>query len=128
VKLTLLLIEDDVDIQESLKDLLEDEGFRVLTADHGKDATAVLESLDAPPDVIILDLMMPVMDGREFRAWQLAHERFDEIPTFILSAAVNGAEEAKRLMASGFLQKPPDLDAILGLIEPYRGAKAGRAP
>ena len=117
---SLLLVEDDKDIRDTLKDLLEEEGFEIAPAANGKAAADFLDSTVVLPRLIFLDLSMPVMDGRQFRAWQLAQDRYRGIPTYILSAAGNGGDEAARLSAAGFMRKPFDLDRLLELIRPYR--------
>src|SRR4051812_46327475 len=61
----ILIVEDDVDIRDSLRQLLEDEGFSVLTAGNGREGLERLKSM-SQPCLILLDLLMPVMDGREF--------------------------------------------------------------
>ncbi len=78
-----LVVDDDPDIRELLFTALEDEGFEVVPAGNGQEALTIIQSFR--PDVIILDLMMPVMDG-----WQFANElraRDEEIPLVLLSAA-----------------------------------------
>src|SRR2546429_8406175 len=78
-----LVVDDDPDIRELLFTALEDEGFEVVPAGNGQEALAIIETFR--PDVIVLDLMMPVMDG-----WQFAAElpaRDEDIPTILLSPA-----------------------------------------
>jgi CheY-like chemotaxis protein len=120
MKPRLLLIEDDAAIRESLKDFLEDEGFCVTPVGHGRAAVDFLEAAADLPRLIFLDLTMPIMNGRQFRAWQLTQTRLRGIPTFVLSAAGNAGREAMDLDAAGFLRKPIDLDVILATLEPFR--------
>ena len=68
---SILIIEDDRDILEVLKDLLESEGYTVSTAENGKMGIEVLQALNEPPKLILVDLMMPIMDGLQFRQEQL---------------------------------------------------------
>jgi CheY-like chemotaxis protein len=83
-----LVVEDDSAIQESLKDALELGGFRVLTADNGKEALKILEA-PAAPCMIFLDLMMPVMDGWEFIDAVEKTPAISSVPIIVLSAVAN---------------------------------------
>jgi two-component system nitrogen regulation response regulator NtrX len=105
-----LVIEDDTDILSSLVEVIRDEGFDVSSAANGYQALAQLA--DDPPDLIFLDLMMPVMDGWKFL--ESMHARFPalEVPVVLLSAVHNLPEEARRLGVSRFLRKPFDLEDV----------------
>src|SRR5688572_2484007 len=74
-----LIVEDDAGIRRGLYDLLTDMGYLVLCAENGQQAMDILQHTDPPPSVIILDLMMPVMDGWEFRLHQRADQRLSKI-------------------------------------------------
>jgi len=114
----ILVVEDDTDIREEMAALLEGEGYRVAQARNGQEALERLKQ--APlPCMILLDLMMPVMNGWDFRALQMANPSLKEIPTVIVSGAAQAAKEAASLNATGFLQKPFDLDPLLDVIEQY---------
>ena len=104
-----LVVDDDPDIRELLFTALEDEGFEVVPAGNGQEALAIIETFR--PDVIVLDLMMPVMDG-----WQFAAElraRDEDIPIVLLSAARDLATHAKALSAAEIIEKPFDLSDLL---------------
>lgn len=89
---------------------LELEGFAVETAANGRQALDRLdEGLRA--SVIVLDVMMPVMDGAQFRREQIRDERFASIPVIVVSAA--GPERLRRIDADAHLPKPVDLDQLL---------------
>ena len=81
-----MVVEDDEAIAEALAGILEQEGYRTVTAGHGRAALDWLQAHPSPA-LILLDLMMPVMDGRQFRARQLADPRLAQIPTVILTAS-----------------------------------------
>src|SRR5262245_7048564 len=81
----LLLVEDDVSIRSALAEMLGDEGFTVTTAENGRAALDQLRQGPAP-DVIVLDLMMPEMDGWEFRVAQRADPLLAGIPLLAMSA------------------------------------------
>jgi CheY-like chemotaxis protein len=105
-----LVVDDDPDILDAICDILEGEGYRVTRARHGAEA---LERLDAErPSLILLDLMMPVMDGMAF-AHALRERRVDpEIPIVVISADGN-PQKAASIGARGFLAKPFDIEALL---------------
>lgn len=114
---TVLLVEDDEDIRGSVTDILREEGFEVVTASDGDDALRYLRSAAEPPRLILLDLMMPVMDGWGFRAAQLADERLAKIPVVILSAATDVRQHAAQLRADDYLVKPLDVPQLLNAVE-----------
>src|SRR5262249_50604704 len=82
---TILIVDDDRDLLDSLASLLELEGYRVIAADSGARALAALIA-EPPPDIILLDLMMPVMDGWEFRAQQRQAAGGSEVPVIVMTA------------------------------------------
>jgi two-component system, chemotaxis family, chemotaxis protein CheY len=104
-----LVVDDDPDIRELLFTALEDEGFECVPAANGQEALAAMRTFH--PDVIILDLMMPVMDG-----WQFANElraREEDVPLVLLSAARDLKVHAKTLAAADVIEKPFDLAELL---------------
>ena len=101
-------MDDDASIRELLSTALEDDGYEVMHAANGEDALSMVERWR--PDVIVLDLMMPVMDGWTFA--KRLRER-DEIPLVVLSAANDLARQAKAVGASDIVGKPFDLDQLL---------------
>ena len=113
---TVFIIEDDVDTREMLAKFLELEGYTVELASNGRQA---LDRFSAGVDacVILLDLMMPVMDGWEFRQHQAKDDRLKEIPTIIVSAA--GRERMKQISADAYLSKPVDMDELLSRVSQF---------
>ena len=109
---TLHVVEDDPDIRETLRNVLECEGYRVVTSCNGARALDALRSGPAP-DLILLDLMMPVMDGWSFRRAQLLEPALRHIPVLLLSAGPNLARAASELRVAGVLQKEVRLDELL---------------
>jgi len=105
-----LVVDDDPDILEAIADILETEGYRVARARHGGEALARVA--EERPSLILLDLMMPVMDGPAFAAALRSQEGGDRIPVVVISADGN-AERAERVQAQAFLAKPFDIDALL---------------
>ena len=111
---SILVVEDHADLRELLAVLLEGEGFTVQTATNGVEA---LKSLDrARPSLILLDLMMPVMTGDEFRERQLADPRYRDVPVFCMTAAHDGRARAERIHADEYFQKPLDFDQLLTVV------------
>ena len=85
-----MIIDDDVDVRESLAEVLDDHGYPSIVAANGKEALERLRALRDRPCLILLDLMMPVMDGRAFRAAQQSDAELGSIPVLIFSAQTNG--------------------------------------
>ena len=109
----LLLVEDDAGIRATLGELLADEGLVVTTAANGRLALHELRTA-APPDVIVLDLMMPVMDGWEFRVEQRGDPALADIPLVAMSADLSA--KARAIAADGYVRKPIDFPALLRLL------------
>ena len=112
----IFIVEDDVDTREMLAKFLELEGFDVQTAVNGKQALEMLSG-SLQPSVILLDLMMPVMDGWEFRRQQARDARLSRIPTIIVSAA--GRERMAQISADAYLSKPVDMDELLERVNQF---------
>ena len=110
---TVLLVDDDHAVLEAVADLLTEEGFIVVPAANGAGALNLLRD-GLQPDAILLDMMMPVMDGWEFRAAQLADPALRDIPVIVLSAS-GFAEDAIRqqLRVSEVLSKPLEIPRFL---------------
>ena len=102
----ILLVEDDDDLRDAVAESLEVEGHRVESAMNGADALAKLNA-GARPDVILLDLMMPVMDGWQFRAAQLADPKHADIPVIVITAAGAMKEQIEQIIRKPFV--PEDL-------------------
>jgi CheY-like chemotaxis protein len=116
-----LVVEDDRPIRDSMVQVLQDEGYAVLVAIDGSEALRLLRDTPELPGLILLDLMMPTMDGFQFRAEQLADPRLSSIPVVVLSADVNVFARAETLHVQGVLKKPLSLDALLGCVEQHCG-------
>jgi two-component system, chemotaxis family, chemotaxis protein CheY len=84
---TVLVVDDDADIAESMRDVLELEGYAVMVAANGRDALAVLDAIRKPPCLILLDLLMPIMDGNELLAELARRPAMAVIPVIVISAA-----------------------------------------
>ena len=109
-----LVVDDDALIRDTLATALGDEGYAVRVAHNGRAALVTIESWR--PDVIVLDLMMPVMDGQTFRAAQRSVADTAQIPVIVLSATHEVHGRAANLGAAAIFAKPFDLGALLEVI------------
>jgi CheY-like chemotaxis protein len=105
-----LVVEDDTSIRDTLDLALTVQGYQVATAANGRDGLALLR--DWRPDLIVLDLMMPVMDGWQFRVEQ-RQAGYDDVPVLVLTASQRAADSEDALGAAETLQKPFDLRYLL---------------
>lgn len=119
----ILIVEDDLDIRSILSQLLLFEGYEVEEAADGAEALALLRK-SRPPALILLDLMMPVMDGWQLRAELQRDPKLASVPVVIVSADVRAEQEASRLHAAGLLKKPLQIDPLLELVRRICGAPA----
>jgi CheY-like chemotaxis protein len=114
---TILLVEDDPDVSDAIASCLEDHGYEIMVAANGREALERLRQVEGLPRLILLDLMMPVMDGWQFRAAQRADPALAAVPVVLLSAHVGLREAAAEMGALHWLKKPLDLDALLAVVE-----------
>jgi len=112
---TILVVDDDRGAMEALSDILEFEGYHVERAQNGLQALEHLKETRPVPDLIILDLLMPVMDGWEFRLRQKEDPELATIPVLVVTAI--GATAG--IDAAGVLRKPVDIDALLRTVARY---------
>ena len=116
---SLLLVEDDEGIRETLRMLLEDEGWRVFEAQNGVDALERLRDMDTLPSVILLDLMMPVCDGDQFLVEFRREPGNATIPILLLSAASTAelVEKERCCDVAAVVRKPFEVDDLLATVE-----------
>jgi CheY-like chemotaxis protein len=98
---------------------LDESGYEARTAANGQEGLDVLSTWR--PDLVILDMMMPVMDGRGFRAVQMAHDDWRRIPVIVPSATRAFLSREETVGARAVIAKPFDLDALLSLVEEWVG-------
>jgi two-component system response regulator MprA len=110
-----LVVDDDPSIQGFLAEALTDEGYGVRTAANGREALTVLAGWH--PDLILLDLMMPEMDGWAFRAEQRTRADLADVPVIVLSAMRDLTSRVQTLDPAGVFAKPFDLERLLATIE-----------
>lgn len=111
----ILVIEDDIDIRGILTELLEDSGYEVTEAVNGADALEKLKT-DTSFNLILLDLMMPIMDGFEFRSHQKIDPRISKIPVVVMSADGQADEKTRRAEVNAYLKKPLDMHDFLATV------------
>lgn len=116
----ILVVEDDSAIREVLTDVLEGEGYEVLNAANGREAIQLLRS-STLPCLILLDLMMPVMNGWQFRAEQCQDPVLAPVPVVVISADSDLPIKAAEIRANDFIKKPIELNRLLNTIEHYCG-------
>ncbi len=112
---TILLVDDEYAIVETLRDVLEWEGYRVLAASNGCEALEVMDH--ARPDIVLMDLMMPIMDGAEALRRIRQRSEYADIPVVILTAAPKSIlQKPTPIPASAFLAKPFELAKLLDTV------------
>jgi CheY-like chemotaxis protein len=110
-----LVVDDDDAIRLTVADALQDEGYQVATATNGQEALAQVETTQ--PDAIVLDLMMPIMDGWGFLEACRQRELCVGIPVVVMSAYRRLTETAPDLKVRACIAKPFELDVLLGAVE-----------
>jgi CheY-like chemotaxis protein len=121
---TVLLVEDHVDSRDMLQQMLRGFGARVFSAGHGEEALALLER--RRPDVILCDLVMPVMDGFRFATAVKQNRRWRRIP-IVAVTALGGEADYRRTWEAGFdahLAKPVHPDQVVGVVRAVTGRPA----
>jgi two-component system response regulator (stage 0 sporulation protein F) len=112
----ILIVEDDPDISLSLVELLESEGYKTFTAANGLQALQVIDKLDKLPSLMLVDFMMPIMDGKKFLE-TLEIEKpgyLEKIPTVILTAADIKFDLPPKVR---LIKKPVDVERLLEVVE-----------
>ena len=124
--MSILIIEDDDGVRDALAAILREEGY---VAEIANDGAAAMRRLAARPlpALILLDLMMPQMDGIDFRTRQLADPELRKIPVIIISARPDVARQAAKLGADAFLQKPMSFEELLHLVQNRAITEVGAA-
>lgn len=115
---TVLVVEDDPELLLSLSEVIESEGYGVACARHGLEALGRLRG-GVHPSVILLDLMMPIMNGWQFRYEQRQDSDLAKIPVVVVSAKSDSQQHAAWLEADGYISKPIDLDLLFDMLARY---------
>ena len=112
----ILIVEDDDDIREALTQILQLEGYVVREAANGREALDI-SAQHPTPSLILLDLMMPVMDGWQFRTEQMKDPVLSKVPVVVISADASVHEKVASFGAASVLPKPISLDRLLRAVE-----------
>jgi CheY-like chemotaxis protein len=112
----ILIIDDDLDIRDALSDTLEDQGYRVFTAANGHDALRLLRDGGVAPSMILLDLMMPVMDGYAFLDERRRDPALAAIPVAVITAG-NRVDPARLGGPVPVIPKPIELPRLVAVME-----------
>jgi CheY-like chemotaxis protein len=121
-----LVIDDDADLREAIAGALELRGYEVRLAANGAEALRLLRDDLRLPDAILLDLMMPVMDGAQFRAAQRSDPKLAPIPVALLTGHAEASARAEELDFEQWCLKPIDLQALLAIVVQLVEARADR--
>jgi CheY-like chemotaxis protein len=109
----ILVVDDDVDLRESICELLADEGYAAICCDGGAAALEYLRGEGPRPDLILLDLMMPGMSGWQFRETQLREPALAAIPVVVMTASRN----PRGISVDEIIFKPLQLDTLLAAVK-----------
>jgi CheY-like chemotaxis protein len=119
-----LLVEDDAELRDALADALADAGYLVSVASNGREGLEKVRS-DPPPGVILLDLLMPVMNGWEFCDVMKSDPQTAQVPIVVMSGAVSHDPESPYFIgAEDFIAKPINMSDLLAKLEKYLGGAA----
>jgi DNA-binding response OmpR family regulator len=116
-----LIVEDDRGISEALTELLISEGYQVACAYNGEEGIRLLGEYKQSPCLILLDLMMPVKDGYQFRKEQLLDPHHKDVPVVVMSADGNVTEKKGKIGAQDYIRKPVDISTYLKVVKRYCG-------
>lgn len=114
----ILYVEDEIDTRDAVSFALEQQGFRVFGVANGQTALDYLRSSPAPC-LILLDLMVPVLDGWQFMAVRARDPELMAIPVVIVSAHMSIQRQTTPLKAAGYLTKPIDMDLLFSTVRKY---------
>lgn len=118
----LLVVDDDADLREALEEVLRDAGYEVMGASNGKHALDVLGTTHELPLLVLLDMMMPVLDGAGFARAMRQVPAWRDIPVLVFSASANARQVAEEIGACGHLRKPVDVDTLLDAVRKHQAA------
>lgn len=114
-----MVVDDDESTREGMKMLLESRGYDVITAGNGDEALVNLRH-GPEPGLILLDVMMPGMDGCQLRRRLEREPRLADIPVVLCSCCTDLADIAKRIGVKAYLRKPVDIDLLFHVVDRYR--------
>jgi CheY-like chemotaxis protein len=112
----LLVVDDDTDLREALEEVLRDAGYTVLGASNGREALEMLARTQPLPGLVLLDMMMPVLDGLGFAQELHGVPDWRDIPVVIFSASAGNARVAEQVGARAYLRKPVEVEVLLDTV------------
>jgi CheY-like chemotaxis protein len=115
----IMVVDDEEGIRQLLTMFLAHNGYTAVSFSNGAKALAYLQESSELPELILLDMMMPVMDGAAFRHAQLQRPTLAGIPVVIMSAAAELSEQVRLLQTAGAIAKPIDFQSLIGLVSQY---------
>jgi len=118
----ILIVEDDLDVSRLVAEILEAEGYHTAIAANGCEALDHLRKNSHHPDLILLDMMMPVMDGWKFREEQRKLPALASIPVVTVTADGDARGKAASIEAAGYVCKPLQIDSLLDEVERICGS------
>jgi CheY-like chemotaxis protein len=121
----IMVVDDDREIRESFIEALEEHGYRTIGAANGREALEVLATPGNRPCLILLDLMMPTMDGKTFREAQLRDSALAAIPVVVMSAYRDVTSTASGVEAAAHIRKPVKLAELLRVARQHCGPGEG---
>ena len=116
-KKTIMVVDDDAEVREAVSELLENHGYAVIPASNGQEALDELKIRELKPSLILLDVMMPVMDGQAFCAEQQSDPELKDIPVVVFTAFGAALEKMKEVDAMPRLDKPVRAEQLLDSVE-----------
>ena len=117
-----LVVEDDRDCLDAVCELLRFEGYRTVAASNGREALDYLRGPERP-ELILLDLMMPVMNGWQLLASLRQTAGLAAVPVVLLSADADLKQRARELGVAGYVRKPVDVETLLNVVRRHIGAR-----
>jgi CheY-like chemotaxis protein len=111
-----LIVDNELELRSSIAEFLRDEGFSVREASHGQEALDMLRSQVQKPCLILLDYMMPILDGAGFRKIQLEDPSISSIPVVLMSAGRFSDDIVELLSLQAIVNKPIDLDVLIAIV------------
>ncbi len=116
---TVLVVDDDKNVRDLIRAVLSGQGYKTAVAVNGKEALAYLKKSSRPPGLILLDLMMPVMTGWEFRKVQQSDPALASIPVAIITGLTGVEDKALAIGAVDVLTKPSRVEALTSLVSRF---------
>ncbi len=117
----ILTVDDDEDIRNTVSQMLELEGFEAVWAKNGQVALDYMMAIPDSelPDLVLLDFMMPVMNGQEFAEKKKYLKRLAHIPVVMMTASGNLVNVMERIPTGGYMSKPMDIDTVVKMVNTF---------